>query len=245
MNKKIISSLGIAAMMAVLVGCNEINFGGMLDLTSPVTFANQNRAIVTINPGQFQTKAVIGKSGNNKEITLEIKNADQPTKVKISFDKNINIGETFDLTPAQIGQNFGLKGTMKTVVTNSADQSGWESCTYQRPETICRALKSNETAASKTLEAGLGQDEIGSRQAPSVPNPVAVHTPDFQGQPPHVPNCYTQWVTQWGHQNVTFHFQTTTRDLAAGFVQGDQTLGSYTGKSVETEKIYTYQGQCY
>ena len=245
MKNRIISSLGIAATMAFLVGCNEINFGGMLDLASPVTFANQNRAIVTINPGQFQTKASIGKSGSNKEITLEIKNADQPTKVKISFDKNINIGETFDLAPAQIGQNFGLKGTMKTAVANSADQSGWESCSYQRPETVCRSLKSNEAAASKTLSSDLGQDEIGSRQAPSVPGPVAVHTPDFNGQPPHVPNCHTQWVTVWGNQTVTYHYQTTTRDLSASFVQGDKTLGTYTGKSTETEKIYTYQGQCY
>ena len=258
MKKRIIKGIGAAAVLAALVGCNEINFSGLLNISEPITFANQSRAVVTLAPGQYNTKATIGQSGSQKQITLEINNGNQPTKVQISFDKNISIGENFDLTAAQIGQNFDVRGTMKTSVTNSPDQSGWESCTYQRPQTVCRGPeksaqdKADEASLDSNAAALTQTDLPAGRAVPEASNPVMADRPGphpgpMPGPvpPPHTPTCSTIWVTQYGNQNVTYHYQTTTRDLNASFVQGAKTLGTYTGQSSDTQKIYTFQGQCY
>lgn len=251
MKKNTMKLAGIAAVAAVLVGCNEINFSGLLNITEPVTFSQEGRALVTVNPGQFQTKASIGQSGNKKQIKLEIKNADPATKVTISFDKNINVGENFNLAAAQIGQNFDLAGTMLTKVENSPEQYGYESCTYQRPQTVCRGVKSNEaveTAVAAEISK-LDDAVIPLRAMPEVPNPVQAENsrPYYGPVPgqPYTPVCNTVWVTVYGNQQVRYFLETTNRDLTANFVQAGKNLGTYTGKSSETRRVYTYQGQCY
>jgi LAS superfamily LD-carboxypeptidase LdcB len=136
MKQKMIKGLGVAAALALLVGCNEINFSGLFSITAPITFAQQGKAVLTVNPGQFQTKASLGQSGSQKQIKLEISNTNPPTKVQLNFDKNINIGEHFSLTAAQIGQNFDLAGDLATSVQDSPEYSGSESCTYQATQTV-------------------------------------------------------------------------------------------------------------
>ncbi len=246
MNQRIMKGIGMAAMLGVLVGCNEINFSGLLNITAPITFAGQNRNNVVINPGQFNAKASIGQSGQQKQIKLEINNTNPATKVQINFDKNINIGETFNLAAAQIGQNFDLAGTMKTTVTNSPEQSGSESCTYQTPQTVCRSVKSADTALTGDL-SNLVVDPVAT---PDASNPVMVGMPggpQFNGPmppPPHTPTCNTVWVTAYGTMWTRYYIETTVRDLAANFVQGANTLGTYTGQSTETRRVDTYQSQC-
>ena len=249
MKQRIMKGIGMAAMLTVLVGCNEINFSGMLNLTDPITFAGQNKNNVVVNPGQFQTKASIGQSGQQKQITLEIKNGNNPTKVQINFDKNINIGETFNLAAAQIGQNFDLAGTLKTTVTNSPEQSGTESCTYQTPQTVCRSEKSADTAATG-LTGDLSKLVVDPAATPDASNPTMVDTsrgPQFNGPmpPPHVPTCSTVWVTAYGTMWTRYYIETTVRDLAANFVQNGKILGAYTGQSTENRTVYTYQSQCH
>lgn len=254
MKQNMMKLAGIAAVAAVLVGCNEINFSGLLNITEPVVFSQSGKAVVTVNPGQFQTKASIGQSGSKKQIKLEIKNADNPTKVTISFDKNINVGEQFTLTAAQIGQNFDLTGTMATNVQNSPEQSGYESCTYQYPQTVCRSVR---TASDEISEAALVSEiakldeaAVPLRSVPEASNPVpadADRGPQFNGPvppPPHTPVCSTVWVNRPGTMFVRYYYETTNRDLAASFVQNGKTLGTYTGKASDTRTVYTYRSDC-
>ncbi|OGR64204.1 MAG: hypothetical protein A2X31_13110 [Elusimicrobia bacterium GWB2_63_22] len=251
MNQKTIKGLGLAAVALFLVGCNEINFSGLLNVTEPITFAGQDRVNVVVNPGQFNTKASIGKSGSKKVIKLEIANGAQPTKVELSFDKNINIGAAFTLTAAQIGQNFDMNGTMDTKVEKSPEYSRSEFCTYQMPQTVCRsAAKSAAQTASEEAVTGeaakLDSSVVAQGSVPEASNPALVDTkgPQFNGPVPYAPTCHTQWITMNGYKYVRYYVETTTRDIKSDFVQAGRTLGSYSGLSVEHRDVYTYEGQC-
>ncbi len=273
MKRKILAGVGIAALMAFLVGCDEIKFGGMLGVHEQMTFTQSRAAgngqvvswdlsraggTAVLNPGQFQTKITMGQSGNNKELTMEVANANPATVIKMKFDKNINIGENFTITAAQLGQNFDLTGTLATKVDKSPEQSGYESCTYQYPQTVCRsAAKSADPAAEKAAaeisKFGPNNGFPYPGQIPSVPNPQYNPYPgqypgpypgQFNNPPGYTPVCNTMWVTRPGNMYVRFYYETTTRDINAKFVQGAKNLADYTGQASDTQKINTYQGSC-
>ena len=266
MKQRIITGLGIAAMMASLSGCDEVKFGGSLAVNEQITFTQtrsadkaqvveweMNRADgdVVLNPGQFSTKITMGKSGKKKLLTLEVANANPATVVKLKFDKNINLGENFTLTAAQLGQGFDLTGNLITKVERSPEQTGYESCTYQYPQTVCRAgaKSAGEELALKAAEAAVGsQDEA---RVPSVPNPELDKNqgqyPQYPGQynnPGHTPVCNTIWVSRPGTMYVRYYYETTNRDISAKFVQSGKSLADYQGKASSTEKVNTYQGNC-
>ena len=238
----------MVAMMAVLVGCNEIKFSGLLNISEAITFAQKGNSVV-VTPGQFQTKASIGQSGQKKQIKMEIGNANPPTKVEISFDKNIEIGEQFNLAAAQIGQNSDLAGVMKTNVQNSPEYSGTESCTYQYPQTVCRSKSVNEEVTGMNADlAELAQNPAYERTTPEASNPAPVDTEkQYNGQMPppyHTPVCNTIWVNRPGTMYVRYYVETTLRDITANFVQNGKTLGTYTGHASDGRTVYTYQSQC-
>ncbi|MDO8803591.1 MAG: hypothetical protein Q7R35_04100, partial [Elusimicrobiota bacterium] len=145
MKQRIFTGVGIVAAMAFLAGCDEVKFGGLLNVVEPITFTQvrgpsgsgveweftKAAGDVVLAPGQFSTKIVMGKSGQKKQLTLEVANANPATVIKLKFDKNIELGENFTLTAAQLGQNFDLTGNLVTKVERSPEQSGRESCTYQ------------------------------------------------------------------------------------------------------------------
>ncbi|OIO03253.1 MAG: hypothetical protein AUJ51_04630 [Elusimicrobia bacterium CG1_02_56_21] len=256
-------------MMAFLAGCDEIKFNGSLGVNEVISFSqvkslpgsgqvvewefNKASGDVVLNPGQFPTKIIMGKSGSNKTLKLEVANANPATVINLKFDKNIDIPENFTLTAAQLGQNFDLTGTLVTTVERSPEQSGNEYCTYQYPQTVCRSsVKDAETAlALKPVEADLakfGQNGGFPGQIPNVPNPQFYQYPgQYPGQfnnPGYTPNCYTVWQDRPGNMYVRYYNETTFRDINAGFVQGEKSLANYKGRASSTERIYTYQGQC-
>ena len=240
MKQRVIAGMGLAALMAVLVGCDEIKFGGMLTVHDVITFAQtgaNKRGIVVVNPGQFQTKVILGMYGQEKQIKLEINNnGNNPTVVEMNFDKNIETNDNFVLKAAQIGQNFDLVGNIVTTVTRAQEQSANESCTYQAQEIVCRGVRSADTGLASTDELAPKVEaailEFGKQPAPG------------QFVPPQPPSCYPTWVTRYGWQNVRFYFETTTKDITASFVQADKSLADYKGTGSTTEKVYTYQSVC-
>jgi len=247
-------SIGIVAAALILVGCNEIKFDGIMNVLEQITFSQSQGKTVVIAPGQFNAKATLGQSGSKKKIKLEIQNANPATTVQLEFDKNINIGETFNITAAQLGQNFDLAGTMATKVERSQEYSGWEGCTYQYPQTVCRSIKSAaETAAGENVTAevsGFAAAVVEATEAPEASNPVMVEDRNPPGPggfapPPHTPTCYTQWVNRPGNRQVRYYIETTLRDIDASFVQSGRTLGGFKGHSTQNETVYTYQGQCF
>lgn len=260
-------------MMATLSGCDEVKFGGSLAVNEQITFTqtrnadkaqvvewevNRAEGDIVLNPGQFSTKITMGKSGKKKQLTMEVANANPATVIKLKFDKNIELGENFTLTAAQLGQSFDLTGKLLTNVTRTQEESGWEHCTYQYPQTVCRSnVKSAgadaaaETATLDIAKRGLGAS-LENSEVPSVPNPEFTKNypgqypyPGYYNNPPHSPNCHTVWVSRPGNMQVRFYYETTKRDISSRFVQGEKTLATYTGHASDTRKVNTYQGSCY
>ena len=267
MKQKIFTGVGIAAMMAFLAGCDEVKFGGLLNVIEPMTFTQvrgpsangveweftKAAGDIVLTPGQFSTKVIMGKSGSKKQLTLEVANANPATVIKLKFDKNIELGENFTLTAAQLGQNFDLTGNLVTKVERSSEQSGRESCTYQYPQTVCRSVAKNVEPSIETTQAAIArfsQDTDFSNLAsvPAVPNAEVSKAPGHHpGQHPghyNTPNCHTVWVSRPGTMFVRYYIETTLRDINAKFVQGEKTLAGYQGNASSSERIYTYQGTC-
>jgi hypothetical protein len=251
MNKNILKGMSVAAVALFLVGCDEIKFGGSFNILEAITFSQSNGNVV-VNPGKFDTKVTLGQSGNKKQIKLEINNGNNPTKIELSFDKNINVNDQFTLTGAQLGQNFDVTGKIVTNVTNGPEQWGQESCTYQMPQTICRgAAYKGDPSADQVSEITQSIADFGGVSSEvNVPEVTAEIDRPMPGPgagpmpPPHVPTCTTQYVTQFGYRDVRYYNQTTDKDINASFVQGAKDLGDYQGHASSTQQIYTYQGVC-
>jgi len=171
MNRKQLAGIGLAAMLAFLVGCDEIKFGGTLSVHEAITFAQKGddpydcnqkpdwwnckpAGNVAVNPGDFSTKVTLGMAnGQEKQIKMEIKNnGNNPTVIDLTFDKNIETNDNFLLTAAQLKQNFDLKGNIVTTVTRTPEQSDNESCTYQVQEMVCRNGRGADTSKDAAPE---------------------------------------------------------------------------------------------
>jgi len=248
MNRKIFAGVGVAVMMAFLVGCDEIKFNGTLSVFDVMTFVQTRAGTMVVNPGQFQTRAILGMSGQEKQIKLEIKNnGNNPTVVEINFDKNIETNDNFVLKADQIKQNFDLVGNIATKVTRTQEESSNESCTYQAQEIVCRTGKSADTVTAPTDELAAKVEEavLDFGKQPGFPGgQPGGHPYPGQFNNPPVPNCHPVWVTRYGWQYVRFYYETTTKDITATFVQPTKTLADYKGTASSTEKVYTYQSYC-
>ncbi|OGR52373.1 MAG: hypothetical protein A2049_00415 [Elusimicrobia bacterium GWA2_62_23] len=247
---KNIKSISVAAMALFLAGCDEIKFNGTMNVLEQITFSQSQNQTVVVAPGQFAAKVTLSANNSKKKIKMEIKNADPATEVKLEFSKDIAIGETFNITAAQMKQNFDLAGTMATKVTRSEERSTYESCTYQYPQTVCRSNKAADQKVSEDLVAKISEfAAVEAVQAPEMVNPVPAEKAPYPGQfgpvPPHTPTCYTQWVSRPGTRYVRYFIETTDRDIDAGFVQNGKTLGSFKGHSTQNETVYTYQSDCH
>jgi hypothetical protein len=276
MKRRILAGTGLIALTAFLAGCDEIKFNGMFGIHETMTFAQEmadpydpnpnpdwlsgkQAGNIIVSPGNFSTAITLGGSNEEKEIKLEIKNGPKPTVIELKFDKDIEIGEHFILTAAQLKQNFDLAGDIATKITQSPEQSGNESCYYQAQEWVCRAEKTGETTDSVAyaeLEAANPEPGAASDKAPfPVPYPSpypgqypgnypAPYPPGYHPGPYPGPNCHTIWVTRPGYQYVRYYYETTVRDITARFLQGDKTLADYQGKASSTEQKYTYRDAC-
>jgi len=203
--------MGLMTLMAFLVGCDEIKFNGVLGVHEIMTFAQEGEDPYTcqqkpdywnckpagnavVNPGQFNTKAILSGDNQQKQITLEIKNGQNPTVVDLKFDKNIETGDHFLITAAQLKQNFDLAGDIVTQVTRTPEQSGTESCTYQAQEMVCRSMetvKSDDSSSQALGDLTALADELGLKpghfpggQQPGHGGPQPGHFPGGQ-QPGH------------------------------------------------------------
>jgi hypothetical protein len=245
---KQVKNIGIAAMALFLAGCDEIKFNGSMNVLEQITFSQSQGKTVTVAPGRFATKVTLSGNNTKKKIKFEIKNADPATEVKLEFDKNINIGQTFTITAAQLKQNFDLAGTMDTRVEKSPENSRYEHCTYQYPQTVCRGgstKSSDEAVAAKVSEFAAAS----AVETPEASNPVLVETDRHAQHPgnfaaPHQPVCHTVWVSRPGQRYVRYFIETTSRDIDASFVQAGRNLGSFKGHSKQNRTVYTYQSDC-
>ena len=254
--------LGLAA--AVLAGCG-IKFSGVLGVHEPITFVQKGQdcdqafdwwnckpeKTIVLDPGQFTARATLGPVNNENMIRLEVDNASPATTIELKFDKNIPLGEHFRLNAVQTGQNFDLAGDIATYIHRGPEEGGMESCSYQAQDIIC-----DKAAADKGFTAGVSGEALlneisllspagtNDLRAPHVPMPGhPEHAGPAHGQLP--PNCHTVWATRYGERFVRYYYETTDRDISARFLRGEKNLADYSGHASDTEKVYTFQGECH
>lgn len=58
------------------------------------------------------------------------------------------------------------------------------------------------------------------------------------------PRCDYEYVTYHGSQDVEYYYRYTDTELTMNFENGE-TLATFHGTRHESDKIYTYQGECY
>ncbi len=238
--QKILAGL---CLVAVLAACDEIKFGGTFTIHELITF-KQASGNVVLNPGAFQTKVILGQEGQQKKIKLEVQNGgSKPTVVQLSFDKNINVADQFTLTAAQLGQTFDLTGNIATTVTRTPEQWGNQSCTAQYQQTVCRGIAASEEV-SPELSAKVEESILKFGELAADVSDVPVVKAPNPGQPPYIPTCHPVWVSRPGWQDVRYYYETTTKDIAASFVQAGKVLAEYKGTGSTTQQINTYQGFC-
>ncbi|MEI7528245.1 MAG: hypothetical protein WCK76_04815 [Elusimicrobiota bacterium] len=270
MKKIIFRNLGAAAAAALLAGCDEIKFSGAMDVAEQLTVVQRVNGApcnphdpwdtdcgpqdekVALKPGKFPAAAELGASGGKKRISLELENDGGPKTVQLEFDDDIEIGETFSVSAAQLKQEFGIEGAMATKVERSEERSRYEGCYYQYPQTVCRAPA--ETAAGKAAAAALAAGAAQFQAPPAAEPPAASdpapaggrHDPHHGsfGQPYHPSGCYTQWFSRPGNRYVRYYEETTLRDINADFVKAGRKAANYKGHSSQTRNVYTYQGEC-
>lgn len=243
MKKQVLAQAGVIAMMAFLVGCDEVKFNGLFDVRETMTFkqeadaeTNRQAATVVLNPGQYSTKVTIGQSGGRKYIKMEAKTGSKPSVIEMNFDKNIEVGDHFVIKADQLKQAYDLVGDIATKIDRTQEQQAWEYCTYQAQEMVCRGGDKSEALDMNT-------ESLGDLAAAAGLEKHGPYPPQYYG--PQPPVCHPIWVSRPGNMPVRYFYETTTKDIKAGFVQAEKSFGDYQGQSSRTEKIYTYQGICH
>lgn len=125
--------LGLSALF-LLVGCETLD--GNLDVRESIKLKNDDGKTITLSPEFIENVSIKVKS--KKKLELELKGH----KFKFAVPKNSipsKDGE-FTLKSAQIGQPYDIHGAVDTIVTRSGSRYERETCTYQRPVTVCRPV---------------------------------------------------------------------------------------------------------
>jgi hypothetical protein len=132
--KRIIS---IAVIAFALVSCGELK--GVINVISALTVQDKDGKTVTVPQGSYESE--FSYDSGDRELKIKIKkvNGDKDIKVTIKVPPNTLIPQSngdFALQSTQINQPWDLKGTINTVVENSPERQGYESCQYAAYEYV-------------------------------------------------------------------------------------------------------------
>lgn len=127
--KKIISAI---AFSFLLVSCQEIK--GNMEVLKNITLKSQNGSEQIIS-GAYSGSV---NFPSKKRMVLELDQVEG--QFTFNIPKNVRIPDNgkIVLTADQVGQPYDVDGLVATNVQRGPIQESWESCTYQRPYTVCR-----------------------------------------------------------------------------------------------------------
>ncbi len=142
----------ILAALLLLAACDH--FEGTISVKQPLTVKSTESSTgcssdsswgcdqivnVTIPIGDHSGKMhFIGRD----QIQLKLKINGKKKQLDLVLPKKLNIPSngTFVISAADLGQDFGAQGGSTTSTVNSELRTGYESCTYQRPELEWRTV---------------------------------------------------------------------------------------------------------
>ena len=91
---------------------------------------------VTIPVGDHSAKLDFA---SRNQIQLKLKINGKKMQINLDLPKKLNVPDNgnWEITAADLGQDFSAQGNSVTQVTESGTYRGYESCNYQRQEYIC------------------------------------------------------------------------------------------------------------
>ncbi|MGZ3724771.1 MAG: hypothetical protein ACXWQQ_03195, partial [Pseudobdellovibrio sp.] len=124
-----------ATALMFLTACDP--FEGVLSVKESFTVKstdNDSVEKVTLPAGDLNAKFEF-TSKTEMQITTKINN--KKKTLDLVFPKKLSLPDNGDFTipAADLGQDFGAAGKTTKTLTVGADQSGYQSCNYQRQET--------------------------------------------------------------------------------------------------------------
>lgn len=116
----------------LLVSCNAIN--GNFTAQNNISLESQN-GVEQILAGQYKGKV---EFPSKKRMILKLDGNDSEFTFKIPKDTPLPDNGNVTLSRDQVQQPYDVTGTVATAVTRGNIQENWQSCSYQRPYTVCR-----------------------------------------------------------------------------------------------------------
>lgn len=201
-----------------LTACNELS--GTISLNKALDVVDKKGKTVAVSNGSH--RAEFEYDQDKRLIELEIKDAvqgkkDVEMKILIPAGTEIPRGSgRIELLGSQVGQNFDLQGELNTDVRESQRESGYEQCSYQDYEYVCRPVCRDYT----------GRDGRRHRDCRR--------------------ECGHEYVTKYGSQRVEFHYVTTTVSVEADLLatSNKDMLGNLSVSRTDSVKHFDYQGVC-
>ena len=164
--------------------------------------------------GDYPMKVSLAK--NKKSIHVQIDRKGITTHVTLKVPPGAQVPENgrFELLGKNSGQTFDVAGNVKTTKVQSESIQEWEGCIYYRDEYVCRRRR--------------------DRRHPRR---------DDRRRPPRR-ECRWERVPVEGSRDVEFHYLTTTVRFSSQLSSPGEGTGTFAGRKVNREKIYTYRGRC-
>lgn len=145
-----IKKLFIISNLLLLAACDP--FEGVISVKQPMTVKSSEKT-PGCNPGEDpwgcnQIVNVTVPAGDHSakldfvsrdQIQLNLKVNGKKKQLNLDLPKKLNVPDNgaWEISAANLGQEFGAQGNSATQVTDSDTYRGWESCTYQRQEVVC------------------------------------------------------------------------------------------------------------
>ncbi len=144
-----IKKLVIAASLLLLTACDP--FEGLLTVNQPLSVKNTEKDQVTtvVVPEGQQNAKLEFPAKDQIRITLKIN--DKKVKLNLQLPKKLSIPDhgSFSIPAKDLGQDFAAQGAADTRVTDSGIMGNYESCTYQRPVTVCHIVNGNKVCRTE------------------------------------------------------------------------------------------------
>lgn len=125
----------VVVALLTLASCERIdgNFLATGDLTLEMRSGSK-----TVAAGEYQAEIKI-KSKKKIDLYLEIDGNKERARFRVPEGTRIPTENgTISLSSSEVKQPYDMYGVVETAVTRGQRRNGYESCTYQRPYTVCR-----------------------------------------------------------------------------------------------------------
>lgn len=217
-----------ALSLLALTACKD--FGGSLVVDHKLSLRD-GRQLVDVQPGTYRGEL---KIQSKKKIKLEV----QMPQGKQTFDfktaenlKDIGSGKRIIIPSSVSGQPYNVDGLYDVDYDSTSDTHTTESCTYYTTEYRCQDVRVPETCDTAT------------ECDPGNPNQCRTHSVCRGGG--YRTECGNVQVSHYGSQEVAYHYSTTTERVTLKLVTAGGTVaGTFRGAESDTDKNYSYRGEC-